>query len=135
MRLDKVVVNGCADGVGNTWGALGKVVVRGRIGVEGRVGVEVVGGRIVVRGEEGGEGLVLVVCYETELVEVEIRAGENRGKTLPHRNVVRDVKRVGVWRGGVRAFEMPGMMEGGLGVAVLVQAGEGGPILGVARVE
>jgi len=114
LIVRQVIVNRCADGVGNTWGSLGKVVVRGRLEAEGRVGVEVGGGTIVVGGKEGGEGLVLVVNYKTELVEVEIRAGKNRGKTLPHRNVVCDIKRVGMWRDGVQAFEMPGMMEVGL---------------------
>jgi hypothetical protein len=80
-----------------------------------------------------GSGVVWLVRYDPRIVEVPIRRGENGGRTLPHRNVVRDLVRLGGWRGAATAFDLPAPSRPGLKTAVLVQAGPGGPILAAAR--
>jgi hypothetical protein len=64
---------------------------------------------------------------------VVVRKGDNRGQTVEHRNVVREIKRLGAWRGRPTAYRMPEPAEDGLVTAVLVQAAEGGRILSAAK--
>ncbi len=128
----QVVVNGRADGVGIRPGeieALIRSADRGDTGPEVRIG----GDHVTVSGSGGG-GEVLLVRYDPRIVEVPIARGENGGRTLPHRNVVREVTRLGTWEGGSRTFRLPPGRRPGLGTAVLVQRGPGGPILAAARI-
>jgi hypothetical protein len=64
---------------------------------------------------------------------VPIQRGENGGRTLPHRNVVRQLVKLGVWNGAARAFVLPSPDRVGLKTVVLVQEGRGGVILAAAR--
>jgi hypothetical protein len=77
--------------------------------------------------------LVLVVFYEVEPKPVKILKGENRGKTETYRNVVRDMKLLGTWKGGELVVGLP-ERRNGLEMAVLAQADNGGQILGAVRV-
>jgi hypothetical protein len=65
-------------------------------------------------------------------VQVPVRRGENTGKTLPHKNVVKALTRLGQWTGGQKAFALP-TAPAGLSTAILVQGGPGGPILAAAK--
>jgi hypothetical protein len=51
---------------------------------------------------------------------VPVRAGENAGRTLPHRNVVHDLVKLGSWTGGAAHWDRPAAVPG-LAEAVLVQ--------------
>lgn len=98
----------------------------------------------VVRFKGGGVGLaggtppraaadVWLVRYDPRTVEVPVARGENGGRTLPHSHVVRQLVRLGSWRGETVGFALPAPSASGLSTAVLVQAPRGGPILGVGR--
>ena len=65
-------------------------------------------------------------------MQVPIKAGENGGRTLPHRNVVRELVRLGQWTGSAAGFNRPAPVVG-LSEAVLVQKPGGGPILAALR--
>lgn len=63
----------------------------------------------------------------------DVRAGENRGRELANHNVVRSWAKLGTWRGAAERFDLAAdaAREAGRdGLAVLVQAGERGRILG-----
>ena len=90
-------------------------------------------GMVRLSNGNGKYGDVLVVFYETQPEGVKILRGENRGETLPHRNVVRDIQVIGEWKGGDENFALPASRKD-LEMAVLVQAGRGGEILGAAIV-
>jgi hypothetical protein len=67
--------------------------------------------------------------------DVVIEHGENRGKTLSYTNVVRELTPVGTWTGQPMRIQLarsaimrPGMES----VAVLIQQGKAGPIIGAA---
>jgi hypothetical protein len=77
-------------------------------------------------------GTVWFVAYDPRTVQVPIRAGENGGRTLPHRNIVRQLVSLGSWSGKAKSFAAPAT-PAGLKRAVLVQAGNGGPIVAAAR--
>ena len=84
-------------------------------------------------GEWRGKWDVVIVFYEMQPADVKIWRGENRGETLPHRNVVRDMVAISEWQEGEEEFELPTERKG-LEMAVLVQAGKGGVILGAVRI-
>jgi hypothetical protein len=74
------------------------------------------------------------VRYDPNIVQVPIRRGENGGLTLPHKNVVRSLTRLGDWAGAAKTYALPTPPASGLRSAILVQAGPGGPILAAARI-
>ena len=76
---------------------------------------------------------VWLVRYDPRNREVPISAGENGGRTLPHRNIVRELVNLGSWTGSEISFRLPAASEAGLATAVLVQRGEGGPILSARK--
>jgi hypothetical protein len=89
-------------------------------------------GRVTVSGPESASGLVQLVRYDPRVQDVVIQHGENRGRTLPHKNVVTDVMFIGEWSGGEQTFELP-TIKAGEKAAILVQGGSGGVIIGAAR--
>jgi hypothetical protein len=75
---------------------------------------------------------VWLVRYDPRTLDVEVRHGENAGKTLPHRNIVREMVRLGGWNGKAERFSLP-TDDAGLGAAILVQTTSAGPILAAAK--
>ncbi len=123
--------------MGNNPGELQSLIVEGsalRALNTVRISPIMDGKEIAVVGAENEHGLVTVVRYDPKHYEVRISHGENGGRTLPHSHVVKDVRQIGNWTGGSQQFELPRTKDDGLKVAVLVQAGLGGRVLGAARI-
>jgi hypothetical protein len=78
-----------------------------------------------------GGAAVWLVRYDPRTVEVAVKSGENNGRTLPHRNIVRALVQLGDWHGAPVHFALPAAVPG-LATAVLVQP-RGGPILAAVR--
>jgi hypothetical protein len=76
---------------------------------------------------------VWLVRYDPRTINVAIRAGENSGRTIPHRDIVRQLIRIGRWSGKMETVRLPAAPPQGLKSAILVQAGKGGPILASAK--
>ena len=74
---------------------------------------------------------VWLVRYDPRTLQVPIQHGENSGRTLPHRNVVRQLLDLGPWSGQAVTYALP-KGDSTLKTAVLVQAGTGGPIVSAA---
>lgn len=71
---------------------------------------------------EGGAEVVAVV-FTPGPQTVQIRSGDNRGRTIRHMNVVRAVRSLGDWSGQPRLYDLPAAeLTDGQAVAVLVQA-------------
>lgn len=90
--------------------------------------VDVGSGRVAKGGAE-----VWLIRYDPRAVEVTPRAGDNRGETVIQRNVVREIRRLGPWRGRPQAYRIPPASDDGLKTVVVVQAPRGGRVLGVAQ--
>lgn len=73
------------------------------------------------RAPEGGAEVVAVV-FTPGPQTVHIRAGDNRGQTVRHVNVVRSVSSLGDWTGRPGLYVLPQGLPAGQAVAVLVQA-------------
>jgi hypothetical protein len=71
---------------------------------------------------------VWLVDYDPHRVDVPINAGENGGRTLPHRNIVRQLTVLGSWSGKSLTLPLP-RPKTGLARAILVQIDHGGPVL------
>lgn len=76
---------------------------------------------------------VWLVEYDPRRHKVAVRAGENRGRKLTHRNVVQSLRRLGVWRGKEVSFDLPEAEDRAYRSAILVQEGRGGPIIAAGR--
>ena len=128
----EVVAGGRAGGVGNTPRAVDQLIAQGRTrptttvtAVDGKISLAA--GIAPRRGAD-----VWLVSYDPRLIQVPVKAGENTGKTLPQRNVVRGLKRLGGWTGQAASYAAPAT-EPTLKRVVIVQGKDAGPILAVAR--
>lgn len=79
-------------------------------------------------GPTSNDAIIWVVSYDPRTLSVPIGSGENAGRTLPHRNIVRELTSLGSWGGRAKQLKMPAAMPG-LKRALLIQAGLGGPII------
>ena len=127
----QVVINGRHDLVGFDREALNQAIHAGDRGAGGPT-VSLAGDHVTVSGR-GPQALVLLVRYDPNIVQVAINGGENAGRALPHKNIVRQMARLGRWDGGTHTYTLPAPSRPGLKTAILVQSGPGGPIVAAAR--
>ena len=72
---------------------------------------------------------VWLVRYDPRAQEVMVKSGDNRGRSVVQKNVVREMTRLGAWRGRPTAYRLPKVGEEGLETVVLVQGQRGGRLL------
>jgi hypothetical protein len=130
----QVVVNGRIDTVGTRRGEIEQVIAKADRGLGGPT-VSAAAGAITVSGVgKAAPAEVWLVRYDPSVVQVPIRRGENGGKTLPHRNVVHELVRLGDWSGTQQTYALPKSANANLKTAILVQQGRGGAIIAAARI-
>jgi hypothetical protein len=127
----QVYVDGQADLVGANRGQLDQTIAAARINGPA---VAIRGGRVTVGAApaRARPATVWLVRYDPRTLNVPIRAGENGGRTLPHRNIVRELTAMGRWTGPGATYALPAARPG-LATAVLVQDGPGGAIIAAAK--
>jgi hypothetical protein len=76
---------------------------------------------------------VIMVSYDPRAYAVPIRAGENDGRTLVHRNIVKKLTVLGRYAGGTASYALP-HAEPGLARAILVQQDDTGPIRAARKI-
>ncbi|MEM9026924.1 MAG: DUF1223 domain-containing protein [Pseudomonadota bacterium] len=93
------------------------------------------GGMVIIRVEKAERRLrknaTVFVAGIVPKITVPIRRGENRGRKITYHNVVKKLMPVGTWTGEATEIRVdPAMIMGGkiTSCAVLVQAGDAGPI-------
>ncbi len=129
----QVVVNGRAEGDGLESSGLGALMHEGDRGSGGPelgfngAAVSVGAGTAPQRGAD-----VWLVRYDPRVIEVAIKRGENAGRTLPHKDVVREMALIGRWDGRAASFPVPAGTSG-LAEAAIVQSAGAGPILAAAK--
>jgi len=130
----QVVVNGRLDGVGAGRGEIEQLMRRADRAAGGPA-VSIGGGAVSIGAAATPvrSADVWLVRYDPRVVQVAIQRGENSGRTLPHRNVVRELVRLGVWNGQPARFTLPASRDPALSTAVLVQTSGAGPILAAAK--
>ena len=80
----------------------------------------------------GGADLWLIRYLPGEQT-VQVKAGENKGKTVIQTNVARELQKLGRWRGGAQTFSLPPGGDSNLKSLILIQRPRGGDILGALR--
>jgi hypothetical protein len=95
------------------------------------------GGRVQVgQAATGGRSAdVWLIRYDPHEEDVRVTAGDNRGAVVVHRNVVRELYRLGMWNGRLKAYKAPAAEEKGLDSVIIVQGVRGGPVLGVGDLQ
>ena len=88
--------------------------------------------RVTGRAPEGGADIWLV-RYDPQDQAVQVKSGENRGKTLSQQNIVRSLVKLGRWRGASASYPLPPGADASVRTVVLAQTPRGGAILGVAQ--
>lgn len=126
----QVIVNGRADIVGNDQAALEHLIAREANPSD--LELQLSDGVLHLGSTKAGSYQVWLVRFDPRIENVPIARGENGGLTLPHKNVVKQLAKIGDWDGRAATFPVPSAPNG-LVEAVLVQAGTGGPIIGAAR--
>ena len=123
----QIVVNGSSDTVGNRLGDVERLVAVSRLsGPQIRVDGTTVSIGATAAPETAD---VWLIRYEPRTINVSVARGENEGVTLPHKNVVRELTRLGSWSGQAVSFAIPAAVQSGLATAILLQKPNGGAIL------
>jgi hypothetical protein len=129
----EVVVNGRSDAVGQDRGELETLISRNaRAGADADI---VIGDGIVNigSGQERKSADVWLVRFDPNIVQVAITRGENEGRTLPHKNVVRELVKLGAWSGRATSFKLPPPSENKLSDAILIQDSSGAIVAAARR--
>jgi hypothetical protein len=79
-----------------------------------------------------GGAEVWLVRFDPRKQEIAVKRGDNRGQTIVHRNVVREIVKLGAWTGRPKMYRLPaGAKDDELASAIIVQGAKGGRVLGV----
>lgn len=98
------------------------------------INVSHTGRNVTVSGAKiGGDATVELVSYDPRVINQPVRAGENAGATLPHKNIVTGLTKLGTFTGGSVHFAIPAA-SAKTAQAILVQQGAGGPIVAAAKI-
>ena len=130
----QVVVNGKHDGVGADPLDFARLVGSGAAdGAGPAVSLSNNAVSIGAGAKPAAAANVWLARYDPRILQVPVKGGENGGRTLPHKDIVRELVRIGGWNGAAEQLSLPASREPGLVTAVLVQAPNGGPILAAAK--
>lgn len=134
VSTPQVIVNGRGVLVGSNRAELDASIRRYDRGSGGPAIRHDTGKVTIGAGAASGTATVWFVQYDPRVQNVSIRAGENDGRTLPHKNVVRGVQQLGSWTGAAAVFTVPPFADPAYRGAILVQQGKGGAILAASRI-
>jgi hypothetical protein len=123
----QVVLNGTRAIVGNGKGELAGALASTKA-ISGGPAISQTGSAIEI-GAGKGKASIWLIRYDPRFQNVAVGAGENKGRTLPHRNIVRELVKLGSWSGKAANFTLPAAKMVGLRSVVLVQQGTAGPIM------
>jgi hypothetical protein len=130
----QAIVNGRADTTGLDVEALAQIAARTERGTAGPALTLSDGSVTIGAGAAPAGGAeVWLARYDPRVLQVEIKRGENAGRTLSHANIVRQLTLLGRWGGQAEEISLPAKDDPRLVDAVLVQGAGLGPILAAAR--
>ena len=130
----QIVINGRKDVVGTTLGEIDRAA-KALPPLSGGPSVTLAANSVSLgaSAKPAKPATVWLVRYDPTVAQVPVKRGENTGKTLPHRNVVRELTKLGTFDGRAQSLSLPTARDLKLKTAILVQAGPGGPILAAAK--
>ncbi len=129
VSTPQMIVNGRGVLIGNRRGELDAAIKRHDRGTSGPT-IAAGAGRVRIGAAPArGRANVWLVRFDPRTRQVPIRTGENGGRTLPHRNIVRTLHLLGKWNGAQAEFAVATSPNREWRSAILVQDGPGGAIL------
>ena len=137
----QMVVNGVAEGVGSRRREMGGIIDAQQeqplsVGISFKDEGSSLTLDIAAGAAPKKPATLWLVRYATA-EEVEIRRGENGGKTITYAHAVRELTPIGMWTGEAMTMTLPKselLIRGYEGCVALLQEGEGGRILGAAEI-
>ena len=132
VATPQVIVNGSGNMTGADKAHFARLLAVGGPKGGPAIGVDR-GGVTIGAGKGGRSATVWLVRYDPRTRNVAIRAGENGGRTLPHRNIVTELRALGNWSGAAARYGVPPSADKALLSAILVQQGKGGPIVAARK--
>jgi len=133
VATPQTIVNGRLVTNGGDAAALAATIRAADRGISGPAIRRSAGKLLVKGGSIKRTATIWLVNYDPRVLNVPIRAGENDGRTIGHRNVVRSLSVIGQWKGGETIVPLPSQGDRNLRSAILVQSGTGGPIIAAAK--
>jgi hypothetical protein len=128
----QIVINGKTAITGIKSGELARAVAANTsLSAGPSIGVD--DGKIMV-GRGSGLANIWLVRYDPQVQNVAIRSGENSGRTLPHKNIVKSLTKVGEWSGDAKSYALPKFAGAKLKAVILVQKAGAGPIISAKRI-
>ena len=134
----QMVVGGVAHAVGSDGAAVSGLIEKAKRTAALPILIEREGAGMVVRlpASSVPKGAVIWFVEFDARHDVPVARGENGGKTLSYHNVVRRMEKLGSWDGTAQRLTLPPVSPSRAGgCAVLVQAGDAGPILGAVKID
>jgi len=129
----QMVINGRYALVGSNRGQVDNAIAH-TPPLSGSITVSRANHSITVTGAKpGGDAIVQLVSYNPQVIYQPVRAGENAGATLPHKDIVTSLVTLGKYTGGTAHFTLPAAAAN-MAQAILVQQGTGGPIVAAAKI-
>lgn len=123
VATPQIIINGETVITGIKHGELAKSIAASQPVLNGP-SIKMAEGEVII-GEGTGRADVLLVRYDNRALNVAIRSGENTGRTLPHKNIVRSLEKLGEWQGQRTSFTLPitkpTMKTSDLNTVVIVQ--------------
>ena len=137
----EMVIDGIVDVVGSRTDDVERTIAEARLSTRDPLPVALVAStrdRATI-GIGAGSGMpsadVWLIEFDAKRT-VDVQRGENSGRRLTYHNVVRNIRKVGLWRGDAMdiSVDLAPMREAGRdGCVVIVQKEGGGPVFGAAQ--
>lgn len=133
VATPQMIVNGRVALVGSRRGEVDQAIGRLRI-VNPDPAIRVSGNTIeIAAGKRDKPATLWLVRYDPRAIAVPIKAGENGGRTIVHKNIVRELTALGSWNGRAAHYTVPkGRTE--LESVLILQAGRAGPVIAARRI-
>jgi hypothetical protein len=80
-----------------------------------------------------GGAVVWLIRYDPGAHETKVEKGDNKGRVVRQGDLVRQIAKLGLWRGDAKTFRLPKASAPGLKTVVLVQSARSGRILSARR--
>lgn len=131
----QVVINGTRAIVGNRPGELKQAISRSRK-IYGGPSITGKGSAVSISKANNRQRntKIWLVRYDPRTLNVAIKTGENGGRTLPHKNIVRELTDMGYWTGDRKNISLPKSADKRWKSVILVQNMGTGKILSAARI-
>lgn len=133
VATPQMIVNGRVALLGSRRGEVDQAIGRLRI-LDTQPAIRVSGSTIdIAAGKRGSSATLWLIRYDPRAIAVPIKAGENGGRTIVHKNIVRELTALGSWDGRAGHYTVP-KARAGLESVLILQTGRAGPVIAARRI-